>query len=93
MLRFQNTDVNTEPSYNKGWGFCSDAPIQDSCNTVIPEVPDTSDIPTTVLSDEYCVEKLEANLVVEQVMAAFFIFEFFYEYQLDQRSVRGPLVA
>lgn len=67
-FRFQNTDVNTEPSYNKGWGFCSDAPIQDSCNTVIPEVTDTSDIATTVLTDEYCVEKLEANLVVEQVI-------------------------
>ena len=66
IFNFQGVDVDTEPTYRKGWGFCSDAPIQESCNSVIPDIPDTSDIPTSILTDNYCVDKLEANLIVEQ---------------------------
>ena len=65
--KFQGIDQQIDPSFNRGWGFCSDAPIQSSCNSVIPEVFDTADIATSVLEDKYCVDKLEANLKVEQV--------------------------
>jgi hypothetical protein len=41
-------------------------PTQEYCNTLIPDLHDTADIETTVLADDYCVDKLEANLIVEQ---------------------------
>lgn len=64
--RKQGIDTNSEPTYRSGWGFCSNATNQKSCNEEIDHSEDTKDMSTSILEDKYCVDKLEANLLVEQ---------------------------
>lgn len=49
-----------------GWGFCSSAPSQSHCTSEIPDTIDTSPTEVSLLNNDYCVQKLEANLKVEQ---------------------------
>ena len=59
-------DENPEPGFRSNWGFCSEDPFQINCTNTIPDVEDLSDLPTAILEDPFCVDKLEANLAVEQ---------------------------
>lgn len=67
--RKPSTDIDTEPTANSGWGYCSEADNMKQCNEYIDSSPDVSDYATTVLEDHYCVNKLAANLKVEQPSA------------------------
>ncbi len=49
-----------------GWGFCSTAPSQSHCTSEIPDTIDSTPTEVSLLSNDYCVQMLEANLKVEQ---------------------------
>ena len=67
--RPQGVDEDTEPGHAKGWGFCSQDPAYKDCTKLVGDSKkneDSSAIPVSVLAESYCVDKLEANLRVEQ---------------------------
>ena len=65
-VRDPGTDEDVEPTPAQGWGFCWDDPSQINCNRVIHDVTDHRAVAVSLLAEEYCVDKLEDNLKVEQ---------------------------
>ena len=65
-MRDPGNQQDKEPTPDQGWGFCWDDPSQINCNRVIRDVEDHRAVAVSLLTEEYCVDKLEANLNVEQ---------------------------
>ena len=65
-MRDLGSNEDSEPTHDGGWGFCWDDPSQINCNRIIHIVRDHRAIAVKLLSKEYCVDKLEDNLKVEQ---------------------------
>ena len=65
-MRQPGIHQDKEPSPDQGWGFCWDDPSQINCNRVIRDVKDHRAVAVSLLTEDYCVDKLEANLKVEQ---------------------------
>ena len=59
-------DDNTEPEYEKGWGFCNEDHDQETCNDVVVDEIDLESFPVSQLSKSYCLEQLMLNLNIEQ---------------------------
>ena len=60
-------DENSEPEYEKGWGFCSEDQDQETCNDKINDDEiDLESFPVSQLSNNYCLEQLMLNLNIEQ---------------------------
>jgi len=66
VTRPPGVDEDEDPTPSKGWGFCLDDESQKSCNTQIRSKENPRDFKVDILSDQHCVDKLEANLKVEQ---------------------------
>ena len=64
--RSQGVTRDTEPEPTKGWGFCSQSPEYRSCTKFVHKVEDSSRKRVSILDESYCIDKLEANLKVEQ---------------------------
>ena len=67
--RPQGVFDNSEPEPSRGWGFCSQRPEFKQCNERIlnnDAYRDSSRKQVNLLEEDYCVDKLEANLKVEQ---------------------------
>ena len=64
--RAPGVDKNTEPTSDSGWGFCSDDETQKHCNEEIPDKKNQTAIRVQVLDSNFCNDKLENNLKVEQ---------------------------
>ena len=59
--------VNKIPTADKDWGFCSSAEDQDMCNKHVTNTKvDDTPYQVNLLKDEYCFEKLKANIEVER---------------------------
>ena len=65
-VRDPGAKEDVEPTPARGWGFCWDDPSQVNCNGVIRDVTDHRAVAVSLLAEEYCVDKLEDNLKVEQ---------------------------
>ena len=59
-------DDNSEPEYEKGWGFCSEDHDQETCTDVVVDEIDLQSFPVSQLSNDYCLEQLMLNLNIEQ---------------------------
>ncbi len=65
--RRPGVDVDSEPKSNSGWGFCSGDKSQRFCNQEVPSgYSDSTAFAVQLLTDDYCVKELGANLAVEQ---------------------------
>ena len=67
--RPQGVDKDTEPEFTKGWGYCSQDPAYENCNKRrggVAKSENSTAVAVSVLAEKYCVDKLEANLKVEQ---------------------------
>jgi hypothetical protein len=65
-VRAPGVDQNKEPTATSGWGFCWKDDSQKYCNDYIPDKVNSTAVKATRLRETYCVDKLEANLRVEQ---------------------------
>ena len=65
-VRKPGVDVDTEPEFASGWGYCSTDPEMEDCNTEISDAMDISVFEVSKLKREFCIEQLMKNLAVEQ---------------------------
>ena len=66
-IRQPGVSENKRPQSNSGWGFCSTDDSQKECNGAITSEEENSKPHEMIfLEDQYCLDKLEANLKVEQ---------------------------
>ena len=65
--RAQGVAKDTEPEFTRGWGYCSQDPVYRDCNKRVGDkLENSSAIRVSILEESYCVDKIEANLKVEQ---------------------------
>jgi len=65
-VREPTTDEDKEPTYDKGWGFCSEDHDQITCNSVVIDEIDLKAFPVSQLTNKYCIDQLMENLAREQ---------------------------
>lgn len=66
--RAPNDDVNKEPEYDRGWGFCGQEEDQEFCDKQIDTTfQNTERVSVKQLDTKYCVDQLELNLIKEEI--------------------------